>query len=74
MDNRLKTKGSNEIMHDIPPAPKRNQHSGAWKNAAFIVLYVLCVIPALVFPSAPLAHGWVALLMSPDGPNHRPSD
>ena len=34
---------------------------GTALSAALVVLFVLCVLAALMFPSAPLAHGWVAL-------------
>ena len=52
-----------DIAHDV--ATRRSAINivalGTALSVALVVLFVLCVLAALMFPSAPLAHGWVAL-------------
>ena len=55
------------IVHDIAHHVETRRSAidivalGTALSVALVVLFVLCVLAALVFPSAPLAHGWVAL-------------
>ena len=55
------------IVHDIARDVETRRGAinivalGTALSVALVVLFVLCVLAALMFPSAPLAHGWVAL-------------
>ena len=45
--------------------PRKNPISvwalGVALSAALVVLYILCAAAAIIAPTAPLAHGWLAL-------------
>ena len=51
------------VMHDVPQ--RRSAINivvlGTALSAALVVLFVFCVLAALIFPGVPLAYGWVAL-------------